>query len=278
MHLVNVKYAVLNSTKIAVAQKIVLLVRIEWTGHDAPQSGSALPWPKELNDFVASDSSKDVEKFRIRLNHFGRHQFVYFFFLLLSVQFCSIGISLQSIFRNVAKRPMPDVVEQRRALDQFRVVMHAERAGHETGHVCNAERVIKACVEGAWIYEASHRKLSDSTQTLKRPCFDESGDGARQADKPVNWIANLKRHRPSTEISDRIALYEWTDWLSIESLLERMRSTLAGKRLACENLLQSSGSVGIRPVTVNNHERVCNRVHYSFSVMQYSRLTPRSKS
>ena len=87
---------------------------------------------------------------------------------------------------------MPYVVEQgcmSHELLGFRI--EVELPGHSACNMRHTERVFKACMSGAWIYQGCECELPDSSKSLEYRCVDKIPFLLFQRDEPVHGISDL---------------------------------------------------------------------------------------
>ncbi len=65
MELVYVEDAVLHTAEFAIAEKIVLFVRVQWTGHYIPEQGLSIAGPKQINYVLSHIRRKEPPEFFI---------------------------------------------------------------------------------------------------------------------------------------------------------------------------------------------------------------------
>src|SRR5208282_183223 len=126
---------------------------------------------QQSHDVFDRIAVQDAKELLVVLDDIRRHQLVNLFALLLWAKCALIGKAGERDFRNVAKRTMPDIVEQRGELDQSKVLpFNSQMMGHLPRDVGHAQRMLKPSVKCSRIDKVRHCQLANSSQPLKHSC------------------------------------------------------------------------------------------------------------
>jgi hypothetical protein len=144
VQLVHVEDAVLDATKTAVAQEVILLVGVERPGDNLSQNRPIEAGSEKSDDVVPYRLRQQFTQVWIGSDYFRRDDFVDLFLFLVLLQGRAIGKPGEGRFRNVAERPVSNIVEQGSDFKQIPVgTFNAQLGGHQPGNMGDAQRVIE---------------------------------------------------------------------------------------------------------------------------------------